>query len=187
MAVNCFGSGVARLSVHASMHTTHSWLLNEKEKRTLHPCRFFFLSPQVAEHPRTEISRPSCCLFIHGQKRSCFSSRKTSIVCPFPHWVGLFPHAQEFSWFPTATASWEPCVFTHEFPEKSHSRPQLYVLLTDRYGCVISVILMLRLELLFFPPCLLFSWDCVIRLLGVVLATRGPRTTQKSFSLFKLW
>ena len=47
MAVNCFGSGVAGLSVHASMHTPpSSWLWNGKGKpsRTLHSHRFFSLS-----------------------------------------------------------------------------------------------------------------------------------------------
>ena len=58
--------------------------------------RFFFLSPRVAEYPRTAKSRPSCCVCIHGQKRSCFSSRRASIVCYFPCWVGLFTHAQAF-------------------------------------------------------------------------------------------
>ena len=54
-----------------------------KPSRTLHPRRFFFLSPQVAEHPCTEISCPSYCLFIHRKKRSCFSSRRTSLSVPF--------------------------------------------------------------------------------------------------------
>ena len=151
MAVNYFGSGVTGLSVHAFTHTPpSSWLLNGKEKRTLHPRRFFFLSPWVAEHPCTEISHPSSCLSIHEQKWSCFSSLRTSIVCSFLSGSDFFPRTGILL-FLAHIVSWELCVFTHEFPEKNHSHPQLYVLLTDRYGCVISVILMLRLELLFFP------------------------------------
>ena len=46
-------------------------------------CRHFFLAPQVAEHPRTAISRPPCCLVIHGKKRSCFLLTQGLHCCAF--------------------------------------------------------------------------------------------------------
>ena len=175
------------VSPHPHAHSTLVDFTMAGEKWFPSLTQEIWLSHDCVEGSRTSNSCPSCCLFIHGQKQSCFSSCRTSIVCSFPHWDGLLPHAQEFSWFSSWYNELRAVRFHPQFPEWSHSRPQLHVLLTDRYGCVISVILMLRLELLFSPPCLLFSWDCVIRLLGVVLATRGPRMTQKLFSLFKLW
>ena len=73
--------------------------------RTLYP-RFCYssshadllLSTTVLKAHALPISRPSCCLFIHGQKRSCFSSRRTSIVCSFLTGSDCFPRTG-FSWF----------------------------------------------------------------------------------------
>ena len=85
------GAGVAGLSVLTHTHTLPTILVVHLLTQT------FIFTPRVVEHPRTAKSHPSCCVCIHGQKRSCFSSRRASIVCSFPHWVGLLPHAQEFS------------------------------------------------------------------------------------------
>ena len=79
-----------------SVHSTTilvCWLLMQGLWAFLVSRRFSCSSPRVAEHPRTANLRPSCCVCIHGQKRSCFSSRRASNVCYFPYWVGLFTHA----------------------------------------------------------------------------------------------
>ena len=80
-------------SVHTLTTILVCWLLMQGLWAFLGLTQFFFLSPRVAEYPRTAKSCPSCCVCIHGQKRSCFSSRRASIVCYFPCWVGLFTHA----------------------------------------------------------------------------------------------
>ena len=110
-AVNAFGSGVAGLSVLCPpSHSTHVcpfFSLTQEigfnprfccfsphaqvlGGRFLVPRRFSSSPPRVAEHPRTANSSPSCCLCTHGQKRSCFSSRRASIVYSFPCWIKLF-------------------------------------------------------------------------------------------------
>ena len=79
-----------------SVHSTTMlvcWLLMQGLWVFLGLTQVFFLSPRVAEYPRIAKSCPSCCVCIHGKKRSCFSSRRASIVCYFPCWVGLFTHA----------------------------------------------------------------------------------------------
>ena len=83
------------------------------------------LSHDCAEGSRTSNSRPCCCLFIHGQKRSCFPHAGPPLSVHFPHRVGLFPRIGILLFW-AHIASWEMCVFTHEFPEKSHSRPRLF-------------------------------------------------------------
>ena len=167
MAVNCFGSGLAGLSVHASMHTpplltsltqaisTLPTILSVFSSRTgswrfwshadiflgsmscWTPTHWNFASSLLSVHPRTKTE-----LFFPTQDLHCLFLSSLGRIASSR--IGIF-----------LVSSWNSELravrFHPWFPEKIHSRPQLYVLLTDRYGCVISVILMLILELWFFP------------------------------------
>ena len=136
MAVNCLGMGVAGLSVHASTYTPPLLTSLTQEISTLPTIlsdsshaqalggfgltQTFFLAPRVAEHPRTEILHPPCCLFTHGQKRSYFSSHMTSIVVHSSQ-GRIVPHAQEFSWFSSCCSELRAMLFHPRLAVKGHS------------------------------------------------------------------
>ena len=183
MAVNCFGSGVAGLSIHASMHTPpifDSWMERKNDYHT--HTRIFFFSPWDAEHPHTKISRPPCCLFTHRQKGSCFSSRRTSIVVHSSQ-GRIVPHAQDFSWFSSWCSELRAVLFHPRLAVKGHSHfwlsHRLLIARTDYLGhfSLLWVVLTNKLQDYCFPHAMnrvvYMPWGCC-RLLN-------------SFSLFKLW
>ena len=157
MAVNCFGSGVAELSVHASMHTppiVEFWMERKNDYHT--HMQIFFFSPRVAEHPRTTISHPPCCLFTHGQKRSYFSSRRTSIVVHSSQ-GRIVPHVPEFSWSSSCCSELRAVLFHPRLAVKGHSRfwlsHRLLVSRTDYLGrfSLLWVVLPDKLQDCYFP------------------------------------
>ena len=152
MAVNCFGSGVAGLSVHASMHTppiVDFWM---ERKNDYHPHADIFLPLSTSCWTPTHWNFTSFLLFVHRQEKTELFFLTQDLHCLFLSSLGRIASSRIGIFLVSSWYSELRAVRFHPwFPEKSHSRPQLYVLLTDRYGCVIFVILMLGLELLF-PP-----------------------------------
>ena len=86
------------LSIACSLTLTRFWSVAHTHTQALgvfgSHAGFVLLPHELLKHPRTVNSRPSCCVCIPGRKRSRFSSRRASIVCPFPCWFGSFNHAQ---------------------------------------------------------------------------------------------
>ena len=151
MAFNCFGEwGGRTVSPYLHAHSTHSWLLNGKENALFTHADF---SSSLHELLNTHALKfrvlPVVCSPT-GKNRAVFPHAGPPLSVLFLSGSNCFPtHRYSSVW--GSHSELRAVRFHPRFPEKSHSRPQLYVLLTDRYGCVISVILMLRLELWFFP------------------------------------
>ena len=184
MAVNCFGSGVVGLSVHASTHTPpSSWLQNgRKNIHTLFTHAEIFLSPRVAKHPRTAICILPVAFSSTDKNRAAFPHAGPPLSVPFFAGSDCLPtHRYSFVWGAHGelrAVRFHPRFSWKEpFTSSAVCSPYRSVWLCNfrHFNAEIGTVVL--------PPCLLFSWDCVILLLGVVLATRGPRMTQKSFSL----
>ena len=117
------GSGVARLSVLTHTHTppllTSQW---KKKPLPSLPQIDYSLHDSAKTLAHSPLVTLHCCLFILMQERKSCSFSCTGFFLVLTH-----------------TASWEPCSSNHDFPMQCHLRFQLYVLLTDWYGYVISL------------------------------------------------
>ena len=108
--------GGRTVSPHPHVHSTHDFVV--------HPLTQIFFSTRLCWRlMHFQFSRPSCCLFIHGQKRSCFfpharpplsvHSSQGRIVFHTQDFPGFYPHIfplRIYGWFgcilPSRTDSW---------------------------------------------------------------------------------
>ena len=179
----CLGMGVAGLSVLTHTHTP-PWLNSQwLGKNDCHHSRRKFDSPTTVlkahalpihvlvvvcsstdKNRAVFLTQDLHCLFISSQVRIVSTNRYPSVLGSHRELRAVRFHPQ---------ISWED-----PFTSSAVCSPYRPVWLCNfrHFNAEIGTVVL--------PTCLLFSWGYVIRLLGVVLATKGPRTTQKSFPLF---